>query len=123
MAFYACEMRMSNEELTQEIKQSMIEHFAKNDDVADIKLVDLKLVHKGGNEKNCKLAYDWWASNKSKWSSIKKVWDNIYKKEKNITLKKKLNCKKLYEYLLFSSDFENFNEQNELINNFIVNLK
>ena len=50
VAFYACEMRMSNEELTQEIKQSMIEHFAKNDDVADIKLVDLKLVHKGGNE-------------------------------------------------------------------------
>lgn len=50
LAFYACEMRMSNEELTQEIKQSMIEHFAKNDDVAGVKLVDLKLVHKGGNE-------------------------------------------------------------------------
>ena len=68
--------------------------------------------YKRVNEKNCKLAYDWWASNKSKWSSIKKVWDNIYKKEKNITLKKELNGKKLYEYLLFSSDFENFNEQN-----------
>lgn len=50
LAFYACETRMSNEELTQEIKQSMIEHFAKNDDVTGIKLIDLKLVHKGGNE-------------------------------------------------------------------------
>ena len=47
---FSCEQRMSTEELTQEIKQNMIEHFAENDDVADIKLVDLKLVHKGGNE-------------------------------------------------------------------------
>ena len=41
---------MSTEELTQEIKQSMIEHFEDNDDVVNIKLVDLNLVHKGGNE-------------------------------------------------------------------------
>ena len=47
---FSCEMRMSTEELTQEIKQNMIEHFAENDDVTDIKLIDLKLVHKGGNE-------------------------------------------------------------------------
>ena len=47
---FSCEQRMSTEELTQEIKQNMIEHFAENDDVANIKLVDLKLVHKGGNE-------------------------------------------------------------------------
>ena len=40
----------NTDELTKEIKQNMIEHFAENDDVADIKLVDLKLVHKGGNE-------------------------------------------------------------------------
>ena len=50
LTFYACETRMSTEELTQEIKQNMIEHFAENDDVANITLVDLKLVHKGGNE-------------------------------------------------------------------------
>ena len=50
MTFFACETRMSTDELTKEIKQNMIEHFAENDDVADIKLVDLKLVHKGGNE-------------------------------------------------------------------------
>ena len=50
LTFYACETRMSTDELTEEIKQNMIEHFAENDDVADIKLVDLKLVHKRGNE-------------------------------------------------------------------------
>ena len=50
LTFYACETRMSTDELTKEIKQNMIEHFAENDDVADIKLVDLKLVHKRGNE-------------------------------------------------------------------------
>jgi hypothetical protein len=38
-------MRISTEELTQEIKQDMIEYFAENDDVTDIKLIDLKLVH------------------------------------------------------------------------------
>ena len=47
---FSCEQRMSTEELTKEVKQNMIEHFAENDDVADIKLVDLTLVHKGGNE-------------------------------------------------------------------------
>ena len=46
----ACEQRMSTEELTEQVKQSMIENFAENDDVANIKLVDLKLVHKGNNE-------------------------------------------------------------------------
>lgn len=61
--------------------------------------------YKRVNEKNCEIDYDWWVSNRSKWSSIKKVWDNIYKKEKNITLKKELDGKKLYEYLLFSNDF------------------
>tara|TARA_Y200000002_G_C22575487_1_gene618480 strand:+ start:504 stop:653 length:150 start_codon:yes stop_codon:yes gene_type:complete len=40
LTFYACETRMSTEELTQEIKQNMIEHFAENDDVANVKLVD-----------------------------------------------------------------------------------
>ena len=46
----ACEQRMSTEELTEQVKQSMIENFAENDDVANITFVDLKLVHKGGNE-------------------------------------------------------------------------
>jgi hypothetical protein len=50
LIFISCEMRISTEELTQEIKQDMIEYFAENDDVTDIKLIDLKLVHKGGNE-------------------------------------------------------------------------
>ena len=46
----ACEQRMSTGELTEQVKQSMIETFAENDDVANIKLVDLSLVHKGDNE-------------------------------------------------------------------------
>ena len=41
---------MDGLELTEQVKQSMIENFAENDDVANITLVDLKLVHKGGNE-------------------------------------------------------------------------
>ena len=47
---FSCEQRLSTEELTEQVKQSMIENFAENDDVANVKLVDLKLVHKGGNE-------------------------------------------------------------------------
>ncbi len=46
----ACEQRMSTEELTEQVKQSMIETFAENDDFAKVKLVDLSLVHKGDNE-------------------------------------------------------------------------
>ena len=47
---FSCEQRMSTEELTQEIKQNMIEHFAESDDWVDVKLVNFSLVHKGGNE-------------------------------------------------------------------------
>lgn len=46
----SCEQRLSTEELTQVIKQDMIEHFAKNSDLAKVELVDFSLVHKGGNE-------------------------------------------------------------------------
>ena len=47
---FSCEQRMNTEELTQEIKQNMIEHFAESDDWVDVKLVNFSLVHKGGNE-------------------------------------------------------------------------
>ncbi len=46
----SCEPRLSTEELTQVIKQDMIEHFAENSDVAKVELIDFSLVHKGGNE-------------------------------------------------------------------------
>jgi hypothetical protein len=78
--------------------------------------------YKRVDKKKCDIAYDWWVNNESKWSSIRTVWDNVYKKEETINLKKELNGRKLYEYLLFSNDFEKFEEQSDLINNFIVNL-
>ena len=46
----SCEPRLSTEELTQVIKQDIIEHFAKNSDVAKVELIDFSLVHRGGNE-------------------------------------------------------------------------
>ena len=57
LTFYACETRMSTEELTNEIKQNMIEHFAEND--ADIELVSFGLVHKGGNEYYKVISVEW----------------------------------------------------------------
>ena len=47
---FSCEQRMSTEELTEQVKQSIIETFAENDDMGKIELVDLYLVHKGDNE-------------------------------------------------------------------------
>ena len=47
---FSCELRMSTEELKQEIKQNMIKTFAESDDWVDVKLVDFALIHKGGNE-------------------------------------------------------------------------
>ena len=46
---FACDT-LTTEELAQDVKQSMIEHFAESDDWVDVKLVDFSLVHKGGNE-------------------------------------------------------------------------
>ena len=50
LIFVSCEPRLSTEELTQVIKQDLIEHLAKNSDIAKVELVDFSLVHKGGNE-------------------------------------------------------------------------
>ena len=51
LILFSCEQRMSTEQLTQEIKQNMIEHFAENsDDYVKAELVDLSIIHKGGNE-------------------------------------------------------------------------
>jgi len=47
---FSCEQRMSTEELTEQVKQSIIETFAENDDMGKIELVDLYLIHKGDNE-------------------------------------------------------------------------
>ena len=46
---FACDT-LTTEELAQEVKQNMIEHFAESDDWVDVKLVDFSLVHKGGND-------------------------------------------------------------------------
>ena len=46
---FACDT-LTTEELAQDVKQNMIEHFAESDDWVDVKLVDFSLVHKGGNE-------------------------------------------------------------------------
>ena len=49
LIFFACDT-LTTEELAEEVKQNMIEHFSENDDVMDVKVVDFSLVHRGGNE-------------------------------------------------------------------------
>lgn len=46
---FSCDLRLSTEELTEQVKESIIEQFAENDEMK-MTLVDLSLVHKGGNE-------------------------------------------------------------------------
>ena len=47
LLFFGCDT-LTIEELSEEVKQNMIEHFSENDDVMDVKIVDFSLVHKGG---------------------------------------------------------------------------
>ena len=47
--FCACDT-LTTEELAKEVKQSMIEQFAENDNGMNVEIVDFKLVHRGGNE-------------------------------------------------------------------------
>ena len=50
LLFFSCDT-LTIEELAEEVKQNMIEHFSENDDVMDVKIVDFRLVHKGVGER------------------------------------------------------------------------
>ena len=71
-------------------------------------------------EKKCSLAFDWWKENSAKWSSVRAVWKKIYEKNEDLTLKDKVDKMKLYEYLLFSDNYDTPENIENLINSFVI---
>ena len=69
----------------------------------------------------CNAAVLWWRDNEKKWSSIRNIWNDIYASKQNLSLKKEYDGKKLYEYLLFSDEFNERNKHLKLIYNFLIN--
>ena len=64
--------------------------------------------------------WNWWKENSVKWSSVRSVWDKIYEKDKDLTLKVRVNKMKLYEYLLFSDNYDSPDSHENLINSFVI---
>tara|TARA_B100001063_G_C16667970_1_gene504695 strand:+ start:151 stop:1059 length:909 start_codon:yes stop_codon:yes gene_type:complete len=75
--------------------------------------------YKRVDDENCKYAKDWWLENEKKWSIVRDVWDEIYSQNKDLSLKSNLDGKRLYEYLLFTNDFNDYAEIKELIISFV----
>ena len=76
--------------------------------------------YKKVSEKKCSFAFNWWKENSKKWSSVRAVWRNIYEKNKDLNLKERVNKMKLYEYLLFTDDYDTRKSHENLINSFVI---
>ena len=76
--------------------------------------------YKKVSNKKCSLAESWWNENKDKWTSVRNTWEKIYDKKKNLQLNEKVDGMRLYEYLLFTTDYETKENHQSLINKFIL---
>ena len=77
--------------------------------------------YKRVSDLKCTKALEWWSENKDKWESIRNEWSEIYNRKQRLSLKSTVSEKKLYEYLLFSSSYDEKDKHRELINSFIIN--
>lgn len=71
--------------------------------------------------KRCKVAKEWWFNNIDKWTSVREEWNRVYSRNNNLKLKESFDNRKLYEYLLFSDDYDSPSTHKKLINSFIIN--
>lgn len=68
----------------------------------------------------CKYAKEWWLENEKKWEIVRNIWTEIYSQNKNLSLKSEYNGKRLYEYLLFSNEYNDYSEIDKLISSYII---
>jgi len=96
----------------------------KVDKVNDTKKESLALevgynYYKRVDDEKCKYAKDWWLENEKKWAVVRGIWDEIYSQNKDLSLKSNIDGRRLYEYLLFTNDFNDYTEIKELIISFV----
>ena len=75
--------------------------------------------YKRVEDEKCKYAKDWWIENEKKWAIVRNIWNEIYSQNKDLSLKSNLDGKRLYEYLLFTNDYNDYSEIKELIISFV----
>ena len=75
--------------------------------------------YKRVDDEKCKYAKGWWLENEKKWAVVRDIWDEIYSQNKDLSLKSKIDGRRLYEYLLFTNDFNDYAEIKELIISFV----
>ena len=71
------------------------------------------------DDEKCKYAKDWWLENEKKWDIVRGIWNEIYSQNKDLSLKSNIDGRRLYEYLLFTNDFNVYAEIKELIISFV----
>jgi hypothetical protein len=71
--------------------------------------------YKRVSSKKCAKALEWWTNNEEKWSSVRNEWETKKKKKQSLTLNSSVNGKRLYEYLLFSNEYDEKEKHKELI--------
>ena len=75
--------------------------------------------YKRVDDEKCKYAKDWWLENEKKWDIVRGIWNEIYSQNKDLSLKSNIDGRRLYEYLLFTNDFNDYAEIKELIISFV----
>ena len=75
--------------------------------------------YKRVEDEKCKYAKDWWIENEKKWAIVRNIWNEIYSQNKDLSLKSNLDGKRLYDYLLFTNDYNDYSEIKELIISFV----
>ena len=71
------------------------------------------------DDNQCRYAKKWWDVNKNKWKTVRLVWEDIFNNHPELTLKKKVEEKRLWQFL-FSDDYKSEQEIRNIINEFVL---
>ena len=71
------------------------------------------------DDNQCIYAKKWWDINKNKWKTVRLVWEDIFNNHPELKLKKKVEEKRLWQFL-FSDDYKSEQEIRNVINKFVL---
>ncbi|MBL7471440.1 DUF6607 family protein [Robertkochia sediminum] len=67
----------------------------------------------------CKAAIDYWAAHAEKWAKVRSKWETVFAKKQDLLLRKSLDDKPLFHYLLDNEAYSDKESIDEVIDTFI----
>jgi hypothetical protein len=101
-------------------------HEQDNDKVVRTDSSDVILAQEKGyntytrrSESDCVAAMKYWNKNKDMWADVRGAWDEVFDKKKDLKLRNRVDGKRLYEHLFFSTEDWEKDEIEELISKYV----